>query len=454
MISRSFRRGASSRGTRAGEEFGVEVRLGQTEVIQVQHARPRPLSAGRADRAWRSGGRGWRRSGPGARPRPAWRRRRCRLRGAGGQARLAGALDDAGLHGGMDLLAGTAVAQLLEVFAPLGVHALRVGRGTARRELQRKERCRQRAASRPATREGLEPYGGKILVDSRSWSTKGRYVSRSRRPPERRSGSNLGECYVKERVRSPPGPRTSPGPHRESVPTALAKHPQTRQARSAAPRPAAVSPTFQPANACPEPLQQRGHEGIDLLGAARDQRQGEQRIRTAKEQDEDADRQPLRMKPIRHDRDGVRRCAAARSGVVRSCPATVRRRRNGAVRFARVVRASVLTSELHSMSASSHAKAVKPKLSVSQVPNRGSKGPARLGVDRAADFVRGGHARTRCARWSSRLRPLMDNSSESDARQAHARAQIGIGQDSRVTAAFRHNAASRRRSSGRSPWTT
>ena len=76
-ISRSFSVWRELVGTRAGEEFRVEIGFGQPEVAELEHARALALLQAQRIEIGDRGGRGWRRSAPGAKPRPAWRRHRC-----------------------------------------------------------------------------------------------------------------------------------------------------------------------------------------------------------------------------------------------------------------------------------------------------------------------------------------------------------------------------------------
>ena len=154
MISRSFSLRRELDGPRAGQEFRVEVRFGEAEVSELEHARTRPLlyaqrievgdqmAAVRVDlhqprdRALLGGG---------------IRRQR---RGARQHAGLVRPLHDSGLDRRMNLFTRAAVLELLKVFAPLRIDALRIASETARTGLRQTERYRPRAASRPATREG------------------------------------------------------------------------------------------------------------------------------------------------------------------------------------------------------------------------------------------------------------------------------------------------------------
>ena len=125
----------------------------------------------------------------------------------GGQPRSAGTLDDARLDGGMNLLSRAAITQLAEELAPVGVNALRIGQelfvqcfdvgSVTAREWRR---CQQLAKAGSHTE--------KKSLWTQGPGAKGRYVSRCGPPPERQSVPIPRECYVKERLRSPPAPHT------------------------------------------------------------------------------------------------------------------------------------------------------------------------------------------------------------------------------------------------------
>src|SRR6185503_20846090 len=105
---------------------------------------------------------------------------------------LAGALHDGGLHRGMNLLTGVAVAQFLEVLAPPGIDALRVGEelfvesfnvgSVAAREWRRGQQLAKAGGH----------TGKKSLWTQGPGATKGRYVSRTGGPPEGDWGLILG----------------------------------------------------------------------------------------------------------------------------------------------------------------------------------------------------------------------------------------------------------------------
>ncbi len=175
------------RGARAGEEFGIEIRLGEPEVAELQHARARALLHAQrielGDQVTAVGVDLYQ-----SRNRALLGGRVGRKRGrSGGHARLAGALDDAGLHGRMDLLARAAVAQFLEVLTPLRVDALGVGeelfvQGFNVGSVAARERRRGQQLAKAGSHTGK-----KSLWTQGPGATKGRYVSRTR---PRSEGSN------------------------------------------------------------------------------------------------------------------------------------------------------------------------------------------------------------------------------------------------------------------------
>ena len=159
---------------RAGEEFGVEIGIGQAEVAELEHARALRASAARADRGWRSGARGWRRSGSGARPRPAWPP--TSPPGATAPAAPAAAWPRAAAMPAWTAewicSAPAPSPQLLKVVAPLGVDTLRVGEELLIKSFDvRSVAARQRRGSQQLAKAC--GHTRKNPVDSRSWSDKG-----------------------------------------------------------------------------------------------------------------------------------------------------------------------------------------------------------------------------------------------------------------------------------------
>src|SRR5687767_13896539 len=113
----------------------------------------------------------------------------------------------------MDLLARAAVAQLLEVLAPLRVDALGVGeelfvQGLNVGSVAARERGRGQQLGKAGSHTGKNPCGLKVLEQQRGGMLAEPDHGRKAAMP------NLGECYVKERARSPRAARTYPGWHR------------------------------------------------------------------------------------------------------------------------------------------------------------------------------------------------------------------------------------------------
>ncbi len=160
-------------GTRAGEEFGIEVGFAQTEVRQLEHARTRTLLHAQRielgdqvttigvnlhqarDRALLGGGIGGQRCA-GSRGHP-------RTRGARGDTR-----DDRG----MNLLTRRSIAQLLKILAPPGIDGLGIGEELLVQSFNvRGIAARQRRGSQQLAKAC--GHTRKKPLDSRSWSGKG-----------------------------------------------------------------------------------------------------------------------------------------------------------------------------------------------------------------------------------------------------------------------------------------